>query len=265
MKKILKLLFCIVNITFFILSFQFNTVAAMLDTTGQPAKYICPKFDGENGDKKVIYLTFDDGPSLLTEKVLDILKENNVKATFFVIGCQINGYEDTLIRMHKEGHSLGLHTYSHKYKRIYSSRNNFVKEMLDCQSEINRVVGVSPSIIRFPGGSQRHLDDSYVKKLHSNNFKIYDWNIDSLDSRSPRLPSSRVYRQSIKNNQNFTNIILLMHCDNSHKNSIKALPTIIDYYKERGYEFKPITDETPEYYFRRIKRTFNIFDPVYIG
>lgn len=142
-------------------------------------------------NKKIIYLTFDDGPSTTINKILDILKEDNVKATFFLIGKEIKDFEPTVKRIHNEGHSIGLHTYTHKLKYIYSSENNFIKEMLDCRNEINRVTGISPNIIRFPCGSRKYLNPAYLNKLHSYNFKIYDWNIETSDGINPKLSPYR--------------------------------------------------------------------------
>lgn len=206
-----------------------------------------------NNNRKVIYLTFDDGPSIITDKVLDILKENEVKATFFVIGNQINSLEYVVKRIHNEGHSIGLHTYTHKFKLIYSSKSIFIKEMLDCRNEINKVVGISPNIIRFPGGSRNHLNDAYLDKLHSYNFKIYDWNMVTLDGVNPKLSPYRLYRKATQGNEELSTIILLMHCDYMHKNTYLALPEIIKYYKEKGFEFKTITEDTPELYFPTTK------------
>lgn len=198
-------------------------------------------------NKKVIYLTFDDGPGkVVTDKILDILKENNVHATFFLIGNQIDGLENTVKRIHAEGHSIGLHTYTHKLKYIYGNENNFIKEMLDCRNEVNRVTGVSPNIIRFPCGSRKHLSPEYLDKLHSYNFKVYDWNVETSDGINPKLSPYRQYMRAVKESKNLSEIILLMHCDYTHKNTCKALPKIINYYKEKGYEFKTITDDTPE-------------------
>lgn len=205
--------------------------------------------------KKEIYLTFDDGPSYqITNKVLDVLKEKDVKATFFVIGSQIADREDTLKRINNEGHSIGLHTFTHKYKTVYSSEDRFIKEMFDCQNEINRVIGISPNIIRFPGGSYKHLSKNYLNRLHKNNFKVYDWNLDIQDGLNPNLPKEKLYRKAVaSNNLESDSIILLMHCTDLHKNTPKALPKIIDYYKSEGYDFKVITEETPEKYFRMVK------------
>lgn len=197
-------------------------------------------------NKKIIYLTFDDGPSTTTNKILDILKENNVKATFFLIGKEIKDFEPTVKRIHNEGHSIGLHTYTHKINYIYANEENFIKEMTDCRNEINRVTGISPSIIRFPCGSIKHLNSAYLNKLHSYNFKIYDWNVETSDGINPKLSPERQFKRAVKESKNLSQITLLMHCGYPNKNTYKTLPKIIKYYKEKGYEFKTITDNTPE-------------------
>ncbi len=204
----------------------------------------------KNGDKKTIYLTFDDGPSdKITDKVLDILKGNDVKASFFLIGNQIQGRETMVKRIHEEGHSIGLHTYTHEYKKIYSSEEGFIQEMVTSSNEINKVTGIKPTIIRFPGGSRKHLNKIFLDKLHSCNFKIYDWNKQLSDGINPKIPPNKLFREATKEGDEENTIILLMHCDYMHKNTCKALPNIIKYYKGKGYEFKPITAETEELYF----------------
>lgn len=205
---------------------------------------------------KVVYLTFDDGPSKnRTDEVLDILKENDVKATFFLIGNQIEGLEDVVKRIYDEGHSIGLHTYTHKFKNIYCNQDKFIQEMCDCRNEINKVIGISPNIIRFPGGSSKHLSDNYLNRLHNNKFKIYDWNVETSDGLNPKLSPSKMYRKAIKESKNLQSIIILMHCDCRQRNTCKVLPEIIKYYKSQGYEFKTITEETPELYFPiKVKR-----------
>ena len=221
----------------------------VIRTSTKPNKDFSTSIKNVNHEKKIIYLTLDDGPSIITNKVLDILKENDVKATFFIIGNQINGFENMVKKIHDDGHSIGLHTYTHKFKRIYSSRDTFIKEMLDCQNEINKLTGISPNIIRFPGGSSKRLTYAYLDKLHSYNFKIYDWNMVTLDGINPNTSPNQLYRDATKGNEKLSSIILLLHCDYMHKNNCKALPDIIKYYKEKGYEFKTISDNTPELYF----------------
>ncbi|MGE5628589.1 MAG: polysaccharide deacetylase family protein [Solirubrobacterales bacterium] len=239
MKNKLKVFISFISIFFTILTFNCS-VKSMTIRTNKDL----------NQDKKIIYLTFDDGPSDgVTNRILDVLEKNEVKATFFLIGNQINGLEDTVKRIYNDGHSIGLHTYTHKFKRIYSNENNFINEMIQSREKINEVVGVTPNIIRFPGGSREHLTEAYLEKLHSYNYKIYDWNMETVDGLNPKASPNKLYREAPKGSEELQTIILLLHCDYMHKNTCKALPEIIKYYKDKGYEFKPITVETPEFYF----------------
>jgi len=243
-------LFLYFIITFLIiLTYKENVMGIVIQKSIRPIKALNTSIKNVNQEKKIIYLTFDDGPSIITDKVLDILKENNVKATFFIIGNQIKGFENVIKRIHDDGHSIGLHTYTHKFKRIYSSRDTFIKEMLDCRNEINKLTGISSNIIRFPGGSRNRLTDTYLTKLHSYNFKIYDWNMVTSDGINSNTSPNRLYRDATEGNEKLFPIILLLHCDYMHKNSCKALPNIIKYYKEKGYEFKIISENTTELYF----------------
>ena len=198
-------------------------------------------------DKKIVYLTFDDGPAgKVTKDILDILKKESVPATFFLIGNQIKGQEDLIKRIYSEGHALGLHSMSHKKNHLYSSNEAFLKEMLDAQEVINSIVGFKPNILRFPFGCNNNsykLSQSMIDLLHKNNLKIYDWNTDSNDGANPNANPSTFIRNS-KSNKDC--VVLLMHCAYMSKNTVKALPDIIKYYKDNGYEFKLIDENTPE-------------------
>ena len=205
--------------------------------------------DQQKDNKKVIYLTFDDGPSKLTDKFLDILKENNVKATFFLIGNQIQDNEQVVKRIYSEGHSIGLHTYTHKYRKIYRNGDSFIDEMNKSNEVIKRVTGKESHLIRFPGGSRKHLNKNFLEKLHNNKFKIYDWNIQASDGINPKIPPYKLVKEATKDPDKHNPVILLMHCDYMHKNTCIALPEIIKYYKSQVYEFKPITEDTEEIYF----------------
>lgn len=198
-------------------------------------------------EEKIIYLTFDDGPSKkVTTDVLDILKENSVHATFFVIGEQIKGQENLLKRIYSEGHSIGLHSMSHKKDRLYCSDESFLKEMLETQETIYSIIGIKPNILRFPFGCNNNsykLSNSMVDLLHKNNLRIYDWNTDSGDGSCPSSNPS-IFIKNSKSNKN--SVLLLMHCAYLSKNSVKALPSIIKYYKDNNYTFKVIDENTPE-------------------
>ncbi|QGU96862.1 polysaccharide deacetylase family protein [Clostridium bovifaecis] len=201
--------------------------------------------------QKIVYLTFDDGPiPNITEDLLNTLKAYNVKATFFVVGKEIIGREKILDKIYKEGHSLGLHTYSHNSKKIYSSQDVFVNEMVKTRNLVREVTGHTTNIVRFPGGSSGHLNVSMLQKLHKNNFKVFDWNVNLEDGINPSLPTSKLINNAKKYNDNYSRLIVLMHCNSNNKNTINALPYIIKYYKSLGYKFGIITNDTKEYYYR---------------
>lgn len=198
-------------------------------------------------EEKIIYLTFDDGPGgKVTESILDILKIENVSATFFLIGEQIKGQESQVNRIINEGHSIGLHSMTHDKCNLYSCNENFLQEMLESQKVIEEVTGKKITILRFPFGSNNntyHLKESLVNLLHDNNLKIYDWNVDSTDGANPYGSPYNIIKNAKSDKEN---IILLMHCGNINKNSAVALPEVIKYYRDNGYIFKAITEDTQE-------------------
>lgn len=197
--------------------------------------------------EKIIYLTFDDGPAgKITTDVLDILKEENVPGTFFLIGDQIKDQEDLVKRLKEEGHSIGLHSMSHEKSKLYASNDAFLKEMLDSQALIKDITGESPTILRFPCGCNNtcyKLKPELVDLLHKNNLRIFDWNVDTTDGANPYASPSTFINKAKSDKDT---IFLLMHCGYQSKNSVKALPEIIKYYKDKGYSFKAIDDDTPE-------------------
>lgn len=250
MKNRSKLFLFFINIFLFMFLFEQSVSSLSIQNNTENIKCLNENEQVNNNNSKVIYLTFDDGPSnKITNKVLDILKENDVKATFFLIGSQIDGQEDVVKRIYNEGNSIGLHTFSHKFRKIYSNEDNFINEMMECRDKINNVIGISPEIIRFPGGSRKHLSKDYLNRLHDNNFKVYDWNVETSDGLNPKISPYNMFRRAVKESKNLQRIILLMHCDCRQKNTCEALPDIIKYYKLQGYQFKTITEDTPELYF----------------
>ncbi|MDS0524169.1 polysaccharide deacetylase [Clostridium sp. SHJSY1] len=228
LKKFIKLTTAISTI---ILTFNLTTINVFSDES----------------NSKTIYLTFDDGPAKkITEETLDILKKEDVPATFFIIGDQIKGQEKLLMRMKDEGHSVGLHSMSHDRCKLYSGNNNFLKEMLEERDSIKEVIGIDCNILRFPFGCNNrtfHLTPDLVDIIHKNNLKIYDWNVDTTDGANVGA-SPYKYVKNAKSNKE--TVFLLMHCGYINKTSPKALPEIIKYYKDKGYKFKAITDETDE-------------------
>lgn len=198
---------------------------------------------------KTIYLTFDDGPSLVTPKVLDILKSEDIKATFFVVkkGPEFN---NIIKRIHEEGHTLALHSSTHNYEYIYTSSDNYFADLNDIQSHIENIVGFKASIIRFPGGSSNtvssfnpaimtFLTQEVVKKGYS----YFDWNIDSGDTG--RIGKEKIIKNVTNNLGNYHTYVVLMHDYAANDQTADALSEIIKYGKANGYRFDKITNKTP--------------------
>jgi len=202
-------------------------------------------------NKKIVYLTFDDGPDYKnTPRVLDILEKEQVKATFFVISSEFLERENIIKRIYDDGHALGLHSHTHQKSKLYSCSENFLEEMLTCQDKIYEITGYRPNIIRFPFGCNNgsyKLKQSLVDLLHENNLRIYDWNVDSGDGANHNLAPYSITKNATSFNIDGP-VILLMHCSMINKNTAEALPSIIKYYKDNNYEFKVIDETTKEKY-----------------
>lgn len=197
-----------------------------------------------------IYLTFDDGPSHLTPQILDILKQEQVAATFFVIGPSLDAYQDIVKRAHDEGHTIALHSNTHKYSYIYSSDENYFNDLNTIKSRVYNIIGVNSRIIRLPGGSSNTVSRKYNKniitritnKLNDNEYYYFDWNVDSGDA-SGKLPANQIYQNTTSGLHHGTNIVL-MHDAASKKSTVEALSSIIKYGKDNGYTFAKISKNT---------------------
>ena len=198
-------------------------------------------------EPNTIYLTFDDGPrDGTTNKILDILKEKDVKATFFVTS---NGSDDLIRRAYNEGHSLGIHTSSHRYDLIYASIDNYYNDLNIVENRIFNITGKKTNLIRFPGGSSNTISKKYsqgimstlTKDVISKNYQYYDWNIDSTDAVY-NSSKNDIYNNVINNISKDKYNIILMH-DTKNK-TVEVLPMIIDYAKSNGYNFKTLTSNT---------------------
>lgn len=201
---------------------------------------------------KTIYLTFDDGPSYLTEKILDILKEENIPATFFVTSRGIDTYSNVIKRMQEENHTIALHTSTHNYSYIYSSDENYFKDLEEIRNKVYNITGVKSRIIRLPGGSSNTVSKKYSKgiitritnRLTENDFYYFDWNIDSLDA-SGSISKEVIYNSVTQNIHSGTNVVL-MHDSSTKETTVLALKDIIKYAKDNGYTFAKITKKTPQ-------------------
>lgn len=194
----------------------------------------------ESAQKK-IYLTFDDGPTdSTTPKVLNILKEKHVKATFFVIGKQIGGREKILQREKKEGHAIGIHTYTHVYKKIYSSPTALLADIQRCKEAIKKVLpGFETTLYRFPGGSF-NLKEALIKAVEEAGYRHYDWNASAEDAADPNTPADVLFNNAVTSAGRKNRVILLLHDGVGYRETIKCLPAIIDYFREKGYRFETL-------------------------
>ena len=199
-------------------------------------------------NEKVVYLTFDDGPSENTQKVLEILDVYDVKATFFVTGTN-EEYYYLIKKAHEAGHTIGLHTYVHEYDQIYNSSSAYFSDLKKIEDLVYSQIGSIPKYIRFPGGSSNKVSKKYCHKIMSKltkevinrGYQYYDWNEDSEDG-SGELSVKQLIKNATASTDN--NIILLFHDANGKENSLKALGPVIQYYQKKGYVFKGIDDNS---------------------
>ncbi len=201
-------------------------------------------------DCKEIYLTFDDGPSGNTSKILDILKEYGVKATFFVVGKTDDNSVALYQRIVEEGHTLAMHSYSHKYNELYKSEENFVEDMEKLQEYLYDITGIWPRYYRFPGGSSNTVSkvDMYklMAYLNENGITYFDWNVSSGDASSVQISSANIVDNCMNGMRDKKECMILMHDANEKKTTVEALSEVIRQIQERGDSvFLPITDDTP--------------------
>lgn len=208
-----------------------------------------PKPAEPDGEGKVIYLTFDDGPGQHTLRLLEVLAKYDVKATFFVVNT---GYLHLLDDIAAGGHSIGIHSKTHNYKQIYSSTDAFFADFNAMRDLIIQYSGVTPVISRFPGGTSNRVSASYCKGIMSvlakavpeHGFRYYDWNIDSNDAGGART-SDEVFR-NVTNSiaaSSRTNFVVLQH--DIHGFSVDAVERIILWGLEHGYTFAALDATSP--------------------
>lgn len=202
---------------------------------------------------KVAYLTFDDGPSSRTPRLLDILKENNVKATFFVIADS----EDTpmkrkiMKRIVSEGHTIGVHSWSHNYNYIYKSVDNYNADFQKMYNMIESATGVKPVFMRFPGGTNNtvsircHSGTPIMPTLLTNYLNKgmipVDWNVGGTDAVTPVPTSTKLVSDVVNGCCGRQKPVILLHDSYAHASSIEAVPEIIKQLKSQGYTFKALT------------------------
>lgn len=199
--------------------------------------------------EKVVYLSFDDGPSAVTGEILDVLKEKQVPATFFVIGATTERGKALYQRIIDEGHALGIHSYSHRYGEIYESADAYLKDFERLSDHLEETVGVRPSICRFPGGSNnRHASKETLreikKRLRKKGVVWFDWNAIAKDDRETPAPAEQMFETVVKTAGEKERILVLLHDDALRTTAAECVSMLIDHYRELGYRFEKLTSET---------------------
>lgn len=196
--------------------------------------------------KKTAYLTFDDGPSCLTESYLDILKEEGAKATFFLIGQQIDSDMAEIIKREiDEGHEIGVHTYCHEANEIYANEESCFKDIMKMREQIERQFSYEAKLVRFPWGSANSYISTFrkniINKIHENGMEYEDWNVSAEDSvGTPTVDS--IMANIRKDYTKYDEPVILMHDSSCNKKTLEALRGIVRELKEAGYSFATLSE-----------------------
>ena len=205
--------------------------------------------DTESDGIHRVYLTFDDGPSIYTDDILDILAEYNVKATFFVVGRENTASYARYLRIVEEGHTLGMHSYSHVYSDIYASPESFAEDTQRIRSLLEDVTRQTPVFYRFPGGSSNDVSRTDVRELaeylESQGIIYFDWNVSSGDAGKIPLTSDQIVRNALSGIESRDTTVILLHDAASKRSTVYALPQIIETLQSMdNVEILPITYDT---------------------
>ncbi len=230
------------------------TASKVTDASAGNLKIDTSNLSSPNIGNKVCYLTFDDGPSDNTLKILDILKTANAKATFFVINSSHFSYVKNI---DSAGHTVALHTDTHNFSYVYKSTTNYYKDLEAIKSRVKSQIGKDVNIIRFPGGSSNGVSAQYCKgimtkltkdktqSVESKGYKYFDWNVDSGDAEKNNVPANTIINNVVTNSKNKDDICLLMHDTGAKGTTVEALPKIICYLRSQGYRFEALEEDSP--------------------
>ena len=188
-------------------------------------------------NKRIAYITFDDGPSKYTSQIVDILDENDVKGTFFMLNDNMKVFSNVVKRIVDEGHGAGFHGVSHDIKKLYKTEDSAIEEFKTCDRTFYNITGKNSKIIRIPFGSKPNMVESLYNKFVAEGFLLWDWTIDTEDWKSSRdqIVSNILYYARDKDE-----IVILLH---ENERTVSCLNDIITILKERGYDIRPITSD----------------------
>ncbi len=218
-------------------------------------------FQFEKDKPKSVYLTFDDGPSEITEEILDILFERHIHATFFVLYKKGEPFDSLYRRMIADGHTIALHSTSHDYDKIYNSMENFLADVATVSSRVEEATGYKPEIYRFPGGSVNpHNAGIYkqaVAELLRRGYVYYDWNVsadDAVKGTTKTQMAANILNGVHKHNKS----IVLLHDSASKADTVSVLPEILNTLASEGYKFYPLSNKVRPIIFDYEKADFTI-------
>lgn len=217
--------------------------AAVLDDNVVPLQGV-----GNNNDGiRRVYLTFDDGPSSNTDRILDILDSYGVKATFFVVAK--NNYTQQYKRIAEEGHTLAMHSFTHRYKEIYASLDAYKYDLKQLHDFLYELTGEDCTIVRFPGGSSNTVSKvdmfELIDYLDGEGITYFDWNVSSGDASGMYLSADQIAKNVVDNVNRFDNAVVLFHDAASKDSTVEALPIIIEKILESDNTvILPISEDT---------------------
>ena len=193
------------------------------------------------------YLTFDDGPSPVTDVVLNVLAEQDILGTFFVVGTYLDNPDNhaRLKRIVAEGHTIAIHTQTHNYSTVYASVDAYLADFYEIWNRVYEITGVKANILRFPGGSINSYNGSIyqeiIAEMTRRGFVYYDWNVSAEDAVSSKpTPVAKIIDHATRHG-NSSHVVVLMHDSSSKETTATALDSIITTYKEAGYALLPLS------------------------
>ena len=202
-------------------------------------------------NEKIVYLTFDDGPSTITPRILEILAQQNVKATWFVMGRSANAYP-YLKNIAAAGHAIGLHTFTHDYRQIYASDTAFFSDIGQVAALVKQQTGIDSHILRFAGGSSNSsskfnpgIMTKLAQEVTAKGYVYFDWDVTSDDATVPQITRQQYVDNVIKGISKHKQPIVLMHDMKKNADLVEGLPQIIEYARAQGYRFEVLTTSTP--------------------
>lgn len=212
-----------------------------------PDLYAQPVVRNSVDVNKVVYLTFDDGPSERTPELLEVLECYGVKATFFVVGGESETARQWMRDIVEAGHAIGVHSYTHSYSSIYESVEAYLDDFAQEYHLIQDATGVAPQIFRFPGGSinayNGHIYQEIISEMTRRGFVYFDWNRQTGDAVRNSVPVQTLVENALDRASSMRRVFLLAHDSARFTNVVAALPKIIEGYREEGFAFAALTAE----------------------